>query len=120
MAATRGKPFAKGNTLRRDGRSGRKKGTTNGVTALVKSFLDAYDRLGGVEWLLKVARKHPVDFLRVFSKLLPSRIEASLADDRLRKEAAQLSDDELLAIVNSAPSGKDAEKLERQERRELK
>ncbi len=113
--AVRGKPFAKGHKKI----GGRRPGTTNGVTALVNSFLDAYEQLGGTEWLLKVARKHPVDFLRVIAKFIPNRIEAAL-HDRRGEDAQQLSDDELLAIVNSVPSGKDARELERQERRELK
>ncbi len=113
--AVRGKPFAKGHKKL----GGRRPGTTNGVTALVNSFLSAYDQLGGTEWLLKVARKYPVDFLRVIAKLIPSRIEAAL-HDRRGEDVQQLSDAELLAIVNGAPGGKDAEELERQERRELK
>lgn len=62
---------------RRDG-SGRKSGTPNKVTASVKAaILEAFEKLGGVDYLVKVGQEDPKTFLALVGKVLPTQIEPS-------------------------------------------
>ena len=54
---------------------GRKKGTPNRTTADVKAALvQAFDRLGGVDFLATWAKDNPAEFLRLWVKLLPTEV----------------------------------------------
>jgi hypothetical protein len=54
---------------------GRVKGTPNKVTAQIKdAIMAAYDRLGGVEYLVRVGEEHPVVFCALLGKLLPNEL----------------------------------------------
>jgi hypothetical protein len=53
---------------------GRKKGTPNKSTALVKEALElAFDGIGGVPALIAWAKREPTEFYKLFSKLLPQQ-----------------------------------------------
>lgn len=59
---------------------GRKKGTTNKLTADVKAMiLDALEKAGGVSYLLTQAQSNPNAFLTLVGKVLPMTVNASLA-----------------------------------------
>lgn len=59
---------------------GRQKGTPNKTTAQVKAALmSVYDKLGGDQALHDFARENPVEFYRMWSKLLP--LEATVTGD---------------------------------------
>jgi hypothetical protein len=51
---------------------GRQAGTPNKTTANVKAVLDeAFERLGGVDFLSDWAAANPGEFLKIWSKLIP-------------------------------------------------
>lgn len=58
---------------------GRKKGTPNKTPAVLKTaLLEAFDKVGGVEYLVAVAKDDPKSFLAILGKLVPSEIKAEL------------------------------------------
>lgn len=76
-----------------------RKGIPNRVGAEVKqSILDVFLQLGGVAEMLKWAKKNKTAFYRIYARLIPSEIVASL-DVR---DASELTDDELLRIIGFA------------------
>jgi len=55
---------------------GRKAGTPNKVTALLKEeILSALANVGGAQYLEEVARSHPPAFLALIGKVLPMTIQ---------------------------------------------
>ena len=64
--------------MRRGGKrpgSGRKKGGTNKITSDVKqAILEAFNALGGVEYLCAVAREDPKAFCALLGKLIPAKV----------------------------------------------
>ena len=51
---------------------GRKKGTPNKTTAIVKDMIiEALDKSGGVDYLVTVAKDHPAAFCTLIGKVLP-------------------------------------------------
>jgi hypothetical protein len=55
--------------------SGRKKGGTNKITSDVKqAILEAFNALGGVEYLCAVAREDPKAFCALLGKLIPVKV----------------------------------------------
>jgi len=72
---TRGR-FQKGGA----GGPGRPPGSRNMSTAMLReAFLNAFDNLGGQEWLVKQAKKDPRTFVRCVAKMLPR--EATIKTD---------------------------------------
>lgn len=58
---------------------GRKKGTPNKTTLTLKEgILEAYEKSGGVEYLLGIAKKDPKTFCALLAKLIPSEVKADL------------------------------------------
>ena len=57
---------------------GRKKGSINKLPTIRACVEAAFHNIGGQEWLEDVARKHPVEFLRVAAKFVPQAIEAKV------------------------------------------
>lgn len=72
-----GKPFVKG-----DKRAGRPKGTPNKFTTLKADFLEAYEKIGGVDELAEWARnnRNRKDFYRMIATMLPKHVEVSVED----------------------------------------
>jgi len=63
--------FAKGHPRM----GGRKKGTPNRTTASVReALLAAFDEVGGVAWLVALARREPVAFARCSPRWCPRRL----------------------------------------------
>ena len=60
--------------------AGRKKGTPNKSTVLVKSVLaEAFEGIGGVPALIKWAEDNQTEFYKLFVKLLPVQVDANVA-----------------------------------------
>lgn len=54
---------------------GRKKGVQNKITTEAKkAFAEAFEELGGVDALVRWARKNPETFYKLYSKLIPVTI----------------------------------------------
>jgi len=67
MANTTGKKFG-----------GRQKGTPNKNTTAVKSALiEAFERLGGVDKLVEFGEENPIEFYRLWVKVLPTQLNDS-------------------------------------------
>jgi hypothetical protein len=61
--------------------SGRKKGGTNKITSDVKqAILEAFNALGGVEYLCAVAREDPKAFCALLGKLIPVKVAGDAED----------------------------------------
>ena len=59
--------------------AGRKKGTPNKSTVLVKSVLaEAFEGIGGVPALVEWAQDNQTEFYKLFAKLLPVQVEANV------------------------------------------
>jgi len=59
--------------------SGRKKGGTNKITADVKqAIMEAFNALGGAEYLCAVAREDPKAFCALLGKLIPVKVAGDL------------------------------------------
>lgn len=66
---------------------GRKKGAKNKFTDLKKSFLDAFEQIGGTEGLAKWAmdKRNRAAFYNIVSKLLPTqiRLDTPIVPDKI-------------------------------------
>lgn len=57
---------------------GRQKGVPNKTTAAIKeAVIEAFNRAGGVEYLLNVARDDPKTFCGLIGKVIPLQVDAS-------------------------------------------
>ena len=71
IEGVRGRPFRKGHKKA----GGRKPGVPNRYTRDVKeAVLNAFERLGGEAWLVRLARREPKAFATLLGKLLPSQV----------------------------------------------
>lgn len=58
---------------------GRKKGVPNKVTKAIKDAVtEAFDRAGGVDYLVKIAQDDPRTFCALIGRVIPHQIEGSL------------------------------------------
>lgn len=63
-------------------RGGRQKGTPNKMTAdLRQAITEAFQRAGGVDYLLGVAEKNAAVFCQLIGKVIPAQIEMSINED---------------------------------------
>ena len=54
---------------------GRPPGSQNKITATVKMMvLGALDKLGGEEWLVRMAKKHPQAFMQMLRQVMPTQV----------------------------------------------
>jgi hypothetical protein len=75
--------------------SGRKKGGTNKITADVKqAILEAFNALGGVEYLCAVAREDPKAFCALLGKLIPVKVAGDAEDPPVLRMAIDAPPDE--------------------------
>lgn len=59
--------------------AGRKKGSPNKTTTEVKeTILEAFERLGGVEYLVEVGRDNPQTFVSLLARVLPKEVVAEV------------------------------------------
>jgi hypothetical protein len=59
---------------------GRKPGTPNKTTVAVKeAFRQAFEDLGGTQALVTWAMENPTQFYQLYSKLIPTEIDATLS-----------------------------------------
>lgn len=60
---------------------GRKKGTPNKITAAIKDMVvQALDKAGGVDYLVKQAEETPTAFIGLLGKVLPMQVVGSEKD----------------------------------------
>lgn len=58
---------------------GRQKGTPNKTTANVRAVLEeAFERMGGVDKLVKWAEAEPTEFYKLYAKLLPVQVNGKV------------------------------------------
>jgi hypothetical protein len=58
---------------------GRKKGTPNKVTAdMRKAVVEAFDKAGGVEYLVKLSVEDPRSFASLVGKVIPAEVKATI------------------------------------------
>ena len=101
--------FEKGNTL-----AGSRKGIPNKFTNLRKSFLDAFEELGGVDGLVKWARdnRNRRDFYRMIAQMLPRHVEVNGGDHaRQLAEIVGKADPKAGEIIAEALAKAEAEGL---------
>lgn len=101
--------MARGEHLKGRKLGGRKKGAVNKTTASVKqALLIAFERAGGVEYLVKVAKTDPKTFCTLLGRVIPTEIAGSLAlrDERTPEQirAAITAKAEALGIVIDQPA----------------
>jgi hypothetical protein len=61
---------------------GRKPGSQNKATMAVKdALLQAFDEVGGVDYLVQVAKSDPRTFCMLLAKLLPAELKVESGDD---------------------------------------
>ncbi len=61
---------------------GRKKGTPNkNTTALKTAIMNAFEKVGGQDYLVRVAEEDPRTFLALLGKVLPSEVKADIKNE---------------------------------------
>ena len=66
---------------------GRQKGTPNKVSGTVReNVISVFDGLGGLDAMTGWARENQTEFYRLYSKLLPTQIDATVAERQMSKE----------------------------------
>ncbi len=61
---------------------GRIKGTPNAIAGELQAMVRAsFSRVGGIEYLVRVAEENPVCYIGLISKLLPKQVEAKVTHD---------------------------------------
>jgi hypothetical protein len=75
-------------------RGGRVKGTPNKATTKIKeAVMAAFDKVGGVKYLIKIANDDPGVFCNLLAKILPTEIKAEITVNEtlsVRLEQARL------------------------------
>ena len=83
---------------------GRKKGTPNKTTAKVKdAIMEAFDKAGGVDYLVGIAREDPKTFCSLLGRVLPSEVKAELTG----ADGAQLFPDTIRFEIVKPDEAKD-------------
>lgn len=73
MAYPKGKPLPPG--------AGRKKGTPNKITTAMKEiWLEAFERAGGVDYLVAQAEENPAAFMQGLLRQIPNEVSAKVGD----------------------------------------
>ena len=90
---------------------GSRKGKPNKITASVKaSILEAFEKVGGVDYLCKQAEANPTAFLSLLGRILPTQTELTGKDGQElipKPDLSKLSHDQLrtLAAIKLATDG---------------
>lgn len=79
-----------------------RKGRPNKIGAQVKStIISVFDRIGGVHTLAEWAKENLTEFYRLYARLIPTDITATID----RRDASELSNDELSYIASAGRAG---------------
>ena len=63
-------------------------------------IIEAFDQVGGVDYLIEIARRDPPTFCRLLAAIIPSEIKASVATtNKLDLGKAMLEADQRLATI---------------------
>ena len=77
---------------------GRPKGARNKLTRDIREMIRAaLDKAGGIAYLVKQAELNPTAFMSLLGKMIPTQIDAPI-----KRDVAELTRDELLALIASA------------------
>lgn len=83
--------------------AGRPKGSVNKISEIaVDNVVKVFDKLGGVEAMAVWAADNLSEFYRLYSKLLPKEVNATV--NHVQK-ASELTDDELADIISGGSEG---------------
>ncbi len=64
---------------------GRPKGATNRLTKTVREAIEqAFDQVGGPDYLAEMAREQPVAFMTLLGKILPQQVNMNTKGDGLK------------------------------------
>jgi hypothetical protein len=71
------------------------------ITPEIKNgIIEAFDQVGGVDYLIEIARRDPPTFCRLLAAIIPSEIKASVATtNKLDLGKAMLEADQRLATI---------------------
>lgn len=70
---------------------GRPKGSQNKLTKTVKqAVLDAFEELGGADWLVSVGRKDPKTFSQLLAKCIPAEVTGKDGKDLIPEQKSVL------------------------------
>lgn len=70
---------AKKGTLPPNAGKGRPAGSKNRTTVLIKEAVEkSFDRVGGADYLVKMAAEEPKAYMALLAKVLPNKIEADI------------------------------------------
>jgi hypothetical protein len=84
--------------------SGRKRNVSNKLTRDIREMIRAaLDQAGGVKYLVAQAEKNPAAFLTLVGKIIPTQIDAAV-----KRDVAELTRDELLALIADARAARAA------------
>jgi len=79
-----GKVEEKATPAKRQKTGGRKKGTPNKISRDIKeAILDAFEELGGVDYLVQLGRIEPTSFATLLGKVLPIQVTGAEGKDLL-------------------------------------
>jgi hypothetical protein len=71
---------------------GRPKGSKNKLSSTIKDAIEkAFDKAGGVEYLVEMARAQPAAFMGLLAKVLPTQLEHSNPDGTMTPRPVDLS-----------------------------
>lgn len=64
---------------------GRKKGTPNAVTKTLREAIEAsFDKVGGAEYLARMAEEQPTAYMTLLGKILPAHMNIKTTDNTFR------------------------------------
>lgn len=64
---------------------GRKKGTQNAVTKTLREAIEAsFDKVGGAEYLARMAEEQPTAYMTLLGKILPAHMNIRTTDNTFR------------------------------------
>lgn len=82
---------------------GRPKGSANKLTKDIRQAIaEAFDKAGGVDYLVKIAKTQPQTFCSLVGKIVPQEVKAAVTH---AYDAGSLTDSDLAAIALGRRSG---------------
>ena len=92
--------FRKGDSKPPNG--GRKAGTPNKISKTAKENYDlAFEEIGGHKALAAWAQKHKTDFYRMYSRMLPTKVETIETPKEASPDLSGISEETLRKIASS-------------------